>query len=104
MSDPHLLVTVVDDADEPHVLVTLSGEIDAAVTRLSPAVAEALAPGLPVEVDCTAVEFMDSTGVGFLARLVRGVRPERVTVTGAGTELRALLSRLEMDTVLDVRQ
>lgn len=102
MTDPHLLVTVVEDGAAPHVLVTLAGEIDAAVARLTPAVEEAVGPGLPIEVDCTDVEFMDSTGVGFLARLVRGVRPHPVRVVGASPELRSLLSRLQMDTILDV--
>jgi len=36
-------------------------------------------------------------------RLARGVRPQRVTLVGVRQDLRALLARLQLDTVLDLR-
>lgn len=61
-------VHVILDPDLVHVV--LSGEIDASTSAdLTAAATEALAASLPVEVDCRSVTFMDSTGIGFLARL-----------------------------------
>ncbi len=66
------------DAGSVHVLVesgrvrvVLSGEIDASVADdLDTAAGDAMVAGRPtVEVDCRNVSFMDSTGIGFVARL-----------------------------------
>ncbi len=59
---------VILDPDVVHVV--LAGEIDASTSAdLAAAATEALAATLPVDVDCRSVTFMDSTGIGFLARL-----------------------------------
>jgi len=62
------------------VHVVLAGEIDAsAAPDLAAAAVEALAAALPVDVDCRSVTFMDSTGIGFLARLAaRSHHPVRL--------------------------
>jgi anti-sigma B factor antagonist len=61
-------VHVLIDPDRVHIVLT--GEIDASTAPdLSTAAMEALSTGRPIEVDCRYVTFMDSTGVGFLARL-----------------------------------
>jgi anti-sigma B factor antagonist len=61
-------VHVLIDPDRVHIVLT--GEIDASTAPdLSTAAMESLSTGRPIEVDCRYVTFMDSTGVGFLARL-----------------------------------
>jgi anti-sigma B factor antagonist len=53
-------------------LITLSGEIDLALSAgLEFAAEEAIVRAIPVRVDLSAVTFMDSAGVAFLAVLVR---------------------------------
>jgi anti-anti-sigma factor len=57
--------------DEKSTRVSLSGEIDiAASADLETAAAQATALGRPVDVDVSRVTFMDSIGVGFIARLI----------------------------------
>jgi anti-anti-sigma factor len=57
--------------DERSTRVSLSGEIDlAASADLDSAAAQATALGRPVDVDVSRVTFMDSIGVGFIARLI----------------------------------
>ena len=61
-------VHVIIDPDVVHVV--LAGEIDASIAPdLTAAAAEVLDTSLRVDVDCRSVTFMDSTGIGFLARL-----------------------------------
>lgn len=56
--------------------VVLAGEIDAECEKqLTHVGDEALSRGLPIEVDCSAVTFMDSTGVAFLAMLASRADP-----------------------------
>lgn len=53
-------------------LITLTGEVDLAIGEaLWFAAEEAIVRTLPVRVDLSGVTFLDSAGVGFLARLVR---------------------------------
>jgi anti-anti-sigma factor len=57
--------------DEQFTRVFLAGEIDlAASAELDAAAAQATALGRPVDVDLSRVTFMDSIGVGFIARLI----------------------------------
>jgi anti-anti-sigma factor len=72
--------------DEQATRVWLSGEVDlAACADLDAAAAQATALGRPVVVDVSRATFMDSIGVGFIARLiVAGQRAGwRPTVIGA---------------------
>jgi anti-sigma B factor antagonist len=76
-------------------LITLSGEIDLATSaELESAAQEAIARGQPVRVDVSALSFMDSAGVSFMATLARagsqaGWRP---TFIGPSRRIRELLS------------
>jgi anti-sigma B factor antagonist len=66
-------------------VIRLAGEIDPAVSEaLAFAAEEAILRTLPVRVDLSAVTFLDSAGVNFLARLVRAGAEAgwRLTVTG----------------------
>jgi len=83
-------------------VVEITGEVDAAMAGLGDVVQAAIDRRLPVAVDLAGVTFMDSTGCGFLARLVVGLRPARVQVLGANHEINALLRRMQMHTVLDL--
>lgn len=99
-------------SDEPgsvHVLVgaawtriVLSGEVDASLTgEFGEAVDDAVAAGLPVEVDAHHVTFMDSSGVAFLARLTTRV-PDRVRVLRAPDTMRFLLEVTRIGELLDI--
>ncbi len=67
--ESHRQVHVEYDATSTRV--ALSGEIDlAASSDLDTAAAQATALGRPVAVDVSRVTFMDSIGVGFIARLI----------------------------------
>jgi anti-anti-sigma factor len=65
----HPQVHLEYDADSTRV--SLSGDIDlAASADLDTAAAQAAVLGRPVAVDVSRVTFMDSIGVGFIARLI----------------------------------
>jgi len=93
-------VHVILDPDVVHVV--LAGEIDASVAPdLTAAAAEAIAAGLPVEVDCRSITFMDSTGIGFLARLAaRSQRPVRL-LHPPGT-VRFLLETVRITSMVEI--
>ena len=79
------------------VQITLTGEIDADLCEELDAAARAVHEhGLPVQVDATAVTFMDSTGVRLIARCYAN---GHVTVNASPT-VRFLLEILAMDDVL----
>ena len=87
-----------------HVVVTLSGEVDASLApELERCVTEALAASRPVVVDATAVTFMDSTGLGFLARLASRSGERRITVLGAPEHVRHLVHRARLDEMIDLQ-
>jgi anti-sigma B factor antagonist len=76
-------------------VITLSGEIDlAASADLAFAAQGATAHGLPVRVDVSALTFMDSAGVAFMATLVRaGFRAGwRPALIGPSRRIRELMS------------
>jgi anti-anti-sigma factor len=80
--------------------IRLSGVIDFAVERdLRSAARTALDRDLPVRVELSAVTFLDSEGLGFLAQLLRGEdRSGRsVTVVHASTLARARLELVGLD-------
>ena len=56
--------------EQSHVLVLLTGEVDADLSAdLADAAHAATDSGRPVDIDVSAVTFMDSSGVAFLARV-----------------------------------
>ncbi|WP_245885714.1 STAS domain-containing protein [Xylanimonas oleitrophica] len=63
-------------------VVEMWGEIDAALrTEASAALAGALEQDVPVVVDATRVDFIDSAGVAFLVQLCRVGRDEGLAVS-----------------------
>jgi anti-sigma B factor antagonist len=92
-------------ADDGVTAIHLSGEVDTVLEpRMKLVCQEAIARGLPVRVDLSAVTFMDSSGLGFLAALAaagraRGYAP---SVVGASPlvretiELTGLMPLLEL--------
>lgn len=66
--DEHDRITVVPTADVTRVVI--AGEVDTSVRdELSDAFEDAARRGLPVEVDCARVRFIDSAGLSCLAWL-----------------------------------
>ena len=60
--------------EQGRVLVVLSGEVDADLSAdLADAAHAVTDSGLPVDIDVSAVTFMDSSGVAFLARVAGSV-------------------------------
>jgi stage II sporulation protein AA (anti-sigma F factor antagonist) len=87
--------------------ITLSGEIDLAMRQGLEFVAEeAILRALPVRVDLSAVTFMDSAGVAFLASLVRAGHEAgwRVTVIGPSQRILETLTICGLVPLLDVHQ
>ncbi|WP_432574905.1 STAS domain-containing protein [Kineococcus sp. SYSU DK005] len=96
-------VVVIADVDETRVL--LSGEVDATLSgELSTACAAVLAREKPVVVDVRDVAFMDSTGVGFLARLASRSARQPVVLLHPPPVVRFLLAKTRIGTLLDVRE
>jgi anti-anti-sigma factor len=88
-------------------LITLSGEIDLALHEgLDFAAEEAILRALPARVDLSAVTFMDSAGVGFLASLVRAGREAgwRLTVIGPSQRILETLTMTGLVPFLDMQQ
>ncbi|WP_432544403.1 STAS domain-containing protein [Kineococcus sp. SYSU DK002] len=87
-----------------HVLVRLAGEVDACLgPDLVRCVDEALAVRLPVVVEAARITFMDSTGLGFLARLASRSGERRITVTDPPEVVRHLVHRARLEQIIDFR-
>lgn len=87
-----------------HVRVRLAGEVDAYLGRdLERCVDQALGSGLPVVVEAARVTFMDSTGLGFLARLASRSGQRRITVTDPPEVVRHLVHRARLEQIIDFR-
>jgi anti-anti-sigma factor len=74
-----LAVSLEDDVS----VIALTGEIDLAMGEdLDVACRQVLDRGLPVRIDASQLQFIDSSGLGFLARIIKanpgGRRPEIV--------------------------
>ena len=77
--------------------VRIGGEIDATIKdELSDALELAARRGLPVEVDCAQVQFMDSTGLSCLAWLAN-LTPEPPRLLDVPPTMRELLRLTGMD-------
>ena len=86
-----------------HVVVHLGGEVDAHLgPELGRGVEAALATRLPVLVRAREVTSMDSTGLGFLARLASRSAERRITVTGAPDVMRHLVHRARLEGVVEL--
>lgn len=91
--------------DEDAVRVALTGHVDATLgPDLDQAAVEALRPSLPVEVDCARVEFMDSTGVAFLARLAGRSGGRRVRLLNPPAVVRFLVGTIKITDLLEIVQ
>lgn len=72
-------------------VVRLRGDIDLSTSdQLSAVSASALARGLPVRLDLSAVTFIDSTALGFVARLAAAERESGRTLAVRGGSRRTL--------------
>jgi anti-sigma B factor antagonist len=89
---------------EPSVTgIRLTGAIDFALDRDLRIVARtALDRQLPVRVDLSAVTFLDSTGLGFVARLLHdeNLARRRLTAVGASTMTRDRLELAGLDRLM----
>lgn len=105
--DPGPQGTVALEAEESLLVVRLTGEIDDELRPDLDEIARDVATdvgrdaGRPVQVDATAVTFMDSAGAAFLARLAVAVRPARLTVQ-ASQAVGFLLDLTRLADVVDV--
>jgi anti-sigma B factor antagonist len=96
-------VSVVFPTDE--TLVCLSGDVDlSSALGLDLAAGQVIQRGCPVRVDVSAVTFMDSCGVGLIARLVAVEHQagRRVRVEGSSPLLRELFEVTGLTAVLDL--
>ncbi|WP_432493289.1 STAS domain-containing protein [Kineococcus gypseus] len=96
-------VVVIADVDETRVL--LSGDVDASLgAELATASAAVLARDTPIVVDAGEVVFMDSTGIGFLARLASRAQRPPVVLLRPPPVVRFLVSSTRISTLLEVRE
>jgi anti-anti-sigma factor len=94
----------LEEGVTPVVVVTLAGEVDAFLAAdLERCIDEALAQRRPVVVDAYDVSFMDSTGLGFLARLASRSGERHITVLGAPEHVRHLVHRARLDVMIDLQ-
>ena len=92
------------EEDPPLVRVTLTGEVDDSLgPELQRCVDAALAAGRPVVVEAGAVTFMDSTGLGSLARLASRSAERRIVVLDAPEHVRRLVHRARLDEMIDLQ-
>jgi anti-sigma B factor antagonist len=91
--------------DDGVTVIHLSGEVDTVLEpRLRFISQDAIDRGLPVRVDLSAVTFMDSSGLGFLAALAAAGRARGYTlsVVGAGPLVRETIELTGLLPVLDL--
>ena len=75
--------------------ILLSGELDMATVRqLEKAIAEVMTPGRPVVIDMAALTFIDSSGIGFLARTCQATG-ERVVICNPSRQVRLVLELMD---------
>jgi anti-sigma B factor antagonist len=92
-------------ADGGRTVIRLSGEVDTVLEpRMRLLCQEAIDRGLPVRVDLSAVTFMDSSGLGFLAALAAAGRSRghTLSVIGAGPLVRETIELTGLLPVLDL--
>ncbi|WP_328291492.1 STAS domain-containing protein [Kineococcus sp. NBC_00420] len=83
--------------------ITLHGEVDAAIGgRLDTLREEARAAGHDVTVDVGAVSFMDSTGLAFLAQLIRSSTAQPVRLLNPAPQVAYLLTISGLNDLFDI--
>ena len=83
--------------------IALHGEVDAAIGgRLDTLREEATAAGHHVTVDVSAVSFMDSTGLAFLAQLIRGNTPQPARLRNPAAQVAYLLTVSGLSNLFDI--
>jgi anti-sigma B factor antagonist len=91
-------------SDGSSILVRLTGEVDLSLSdELSSAYEACLGSAQPVRVDMTGLSFIDSTGIGFVARLAASEQAagRRLTIVGASRRTSETLSLTGLDDLLD---
>ncbi len=93
--------------DDDHLRMALSGEIDLAVSpRVRDALLACLGNGQAVEVDLSAVSYIDSSGVATLVEGLQLARQQGVdfTLSGVGGTVMKVLKLARLDEVFTIRQ
>jgi anti-sigma B factor antagonist len=96
-------VEVLDEAAA--TLVRLSGEVDLSLSEeLSLAYQRCRSREQPVRVDATQLTFIDSTGIGFVARLAAAEQTagRRLQIVGASRRTSETLSLTGLDELLEI--
>jgi anti-anti-sigma factor len=91
--------------DDDRTLILLSGEIDLALgDDLEYAGRDAIDRGAPIQVDLRRVSFIDSVGLGFLARLASSEREHerRLGLVGAGRAVREAITLVGLGGIVDL--
>lgn len=103
--DPGILGEVQVVRNGTATLVRLSGEVDLSLSEgLAQAYDECVAQARPVRVDMSALLFIDSTGIGFVARLAaaENTAGRRLSIIGASRRTSDTLSLTGLDDLLDL--
>jgi anti-sigma B factor antagonist len=90
--------------DPDVTLIMLSGEVDLALgPELEDAGRDAIDRGVPIRVDLTRVTFLDSVGLGFIARVAAAghAAGRRPTVVGASRRIREGIALGGLQALLD---
>jgi anti-anti-sigma factor len=88
-------------------VVRLRGEVDLSLSDvLAHAYEQCVAQARPVRLDMSALSFIDSTGIGFVARLaaVEQTAGRRLAIVGASRRTSETLSLTGLDDLLDLDQ
>ncbi|GIG28432.1 STAS domain-containing protein [Cellulomonas marina] len=94
---------VVVHPEDARVVVTLTGDVDAAlVDDLQQAAVDTSETGKPVVVDASGVDFIDSSGLKFLVRVATRSPEGTLTLAGPSPAFRFLLETAELTDVLRV--
>lgn len=96
-------VVVLDQASA--TLVRLTGEVDLSLSEeLSRAYQHCRSSERPVRVDASDLTFIDSTGIGFVARLAAAEQTagRRLQIIGASRRTSETLSLTGLDELLDI--
>jgi anti-anti-sigma factor len=94
--------------DEPAAtMVRLSGEVDLSLSdELSRAYQQCLSRQHPIRVDAGELTFIDSTGIGFVARLAAAeqMAGRRLQIIGASRRTSETLSLTGLDDLLEISE